>query len=77
MKQLFDNDPLFAHPRDSSGRFCTIERAEYERAKRENQFLRLEAEKYKRQAEVMQRESQRYKNELEALRTAISKAINN
>ena len=48
---VFDKDPVFAHPRDSRGRYCTEDRAEYERVKRENKYLRLQVEKYKRQAE--------------------------
>lgn len=56
---LFGNDPALVS-RDSRGRFCTKERAEYERVKRdykrlilENSKLRRQMEMYKRQAEAM------------------------
>lgn len=67
---LFGNDPALIC-RDSRGRYCTKERAEYERAKRENKLLRLQAEKYRRQAEVVIRENLRFKRELDSLREAI------
>lgn len=52
MEDMFKSDPVFQHMRDSRGRYCTKERAEYERMKKENRYLRLLVEKYKRQAEV-------------------------
>jgi transcriptional regulator NrdR family protein len=56
---LFDKDPVFRNHRDSRGRFCTAERAEYERVKQENSMLRMELQKlmdklayWRRQADV-------------------------
>ena len=52
MSGLFDNDPVFRQRRrDSRGRFATAERAMYDKAMRENGWLRLQVEKYRRQAE--------------------------
>lgn len=49
---LFANDPVFkGKHRDSRGRFATEEKAAYDKAKRENAFLRFQVEKYKRLAE--------------------------
>lgn len=49
---LFANDPVFkGKHRDSRGRFATEEKAAYDKAKRENMFLRFQVEKYKRLAE--------------------------
>lgn len=71
MEGLFDKDPMFLHPRDTQGRFCTLERAQYEKAKSENRLLRMQVDKYKRQAEVVVRENMRMKRELERLHDAI------
>ena len=50
---LFDNDPVFTgRKRDSKGRFATAERAMYDKAAKENRWLRLQVEKYKRIADV-------------------------
>ena len=50
---LFDNDPVFnGKKRDSKGRFATAERAMYDKATKENSWLRLQVEKYKRIADV-------------------------
>ncbi len=46
METLFTTTDTKA--RDSKGRFATPERAYAERAKRENQYLKLECERYKR-----------------------------
>lgn len=53
MTGLFDNDPVFTgRKRDSKGRFATAERAMYDKATKENSWLRLQVEKYKRIADV-------------------------
>ena len=53
MMGLFDNDPVFkGKKRDSKGRFATAERAMYDKATKENSWLRLQVEKYKRIADV-------------------------
>jgi len=53
MMGLFDNDPVFkGKKRDSKGRFATAERAMYDKATKENSWLRLRVEKYKRIADV-------------------------
>lgn len=53
MTGLFDNDPVFnGKKRDSKGRFATAERAMYDKATKENSWLRLQVEKYKRIADV-------------------------
>lgn len=53
MMGLFDNDPVFKEQkRDSRGRFATAERAMYDKATKENNWLRFQVEKYKRQAEA-------------------------
>lgn len=50
---LFDNDPVFKEQkRDSKGRFATAERAMYDKALKENNYLRYKAERYRRIAEV-------------------------
>lgn len=50
---LFDNDPVFkGKKRDSKGRFATAEKAMYDKATKENSWLRLQVEKYKRIADV-------------------------
>ena len=50
---LFDNDPVFkGKKRDSKGRFATAERAMYDKATKENSWLRFQVEKYKRIADV-------------------------
>lgn len=50
---LFDNDPVFTgRKRDSKGRFATAEKAMYDKATKENSWLRLQVEKYKRIADV-------------------------
>ena len=50
---LFDNDPVFkGKKRDSKGRFATAEIAMYDKATKENSWLRLQVEKYKRIADV-------------------------
>ena len=50
---LFDNDPVFkGKKRDSKGRFATAERAMYDKATKENSWLRIQVEKYKRIADV-------------------------
>lgn len=52
MSGLFDNDPVFKHrKRDSKGRFATAERAMYDKAIKENRYLKMQVEKYRRQAE--------------------------
>lgn len=46
MMGLFDNDPVFkGKKRDSKGRFATAERAMYDKATKENSWLRLRVEK--------------------------------
>lgn len=53
MSGLFDNDPVFKHrKRDSKGRFATAERAMYDKAMKENRYLKLQVEKYRRMAEA-------------------------
>lgn len=53
MEDLFDNDPAFkGRKRDSRGRFATAEKALYDRALKENSWLRLQVEKYRRQADL-------------------------
>lgn len=53
MTGLFDNEPVFTgRKRDSKGRFATAERAMYDKATKENSWLRLQVEKYKRIADV-------------------------
>lgn len=53
MSGLFDQDPVFTQKkRDSKGRFATAERAMYDKALKENNWLRFQVEKYKRQAEA-------------------------
>lgn len=53
MMGLFDNDPVFKEQkRDSKGRFATAERAMYDKATKENNYLRYQVEKYKRLAET-------------------------
>ena len=53
MNGLFDHDPAFTQKkRDSRGRFATAERAMYDKALKENRYLRLQVEKYRRQAEA-------------------------
>ncbi len=53
MNGLFDNDPVFtARKRDNKGRFATAERAMYDKASKENSYLRFEVEKYRRLAEA-------------------------
>ena len=53
MIELFDNDPVFkGKKRDSKGRFATAERAMYDKATKENSWLRLQVEKYKRIADA-------------------------
>lgn len=50
---LFDNDPVFTgRKRDSKGRFATAEKAMYDKATKENSWLRLQVEKYKRIADT-------------------------
>lgn len=50
---LFDNDPVFTgRKRDSKGRFATAEKAMYDKATKENSWLRLQVEKYKRIADA-------------------------
>lgn len=50
---LFDNDPVFkGKKRDSKGRFATAEKAMYDKATKENSWLRLQVEKYKRIADA-------------------------
>lgn len=49
---MFADDPVFKGThRDSRGRFATEERAAYDKARRENAFLRYQVEKFKRLAE--------------------------
>lgn len=53
MAGLFDKDPVLNRKRrDSRGRFATAERAMYDKATKENSWLRLQVEKYKRIADV-------------------------
>lgn len=53
MSGLFDQDPVFKHrKRDSKGRFATAERAMYDKALKENSWLRLQVEKYRRMADA-------------------------
>lgn len=53
MSGLFDQDPVFnGRKRDSKGRFATAERAMYDKALKENSWLRLQVEKYRRMAEA-------------------------
>ena len=50
---LFDNYPVFkGKKRDSKGRFATAERSMYDKATKENSWLRLQVEKYKRIADA-------------------------
>ena len=52
MEDLFDNDPAYkGRKRYSLGRFATAERAMYDKAVRENRWLRLQVEKYRRMAD--------------------------
>lgn len=53
MAGLFDKDPVLNRKRrDNRGRFATAERAMYDKATKENSWLRLQVEKYKRIADV-------------------------
>lgn len=53
MNGIFSNDPVFKERRrDSRGRFATAERSMYDKAMKENRWLRLQVEKYSRQAEA-------------------------
>ena len=53
MSGLFDQDPVFTQKkRDSKGRFATAERAMYDKALKENNWLRFQVEKFRRQAEA-------------------------
>ena len=50
---MFADDHVFKSThRDSRGRFATAERAMYDKATKENSWLRLQVEKYKRIADV-------------------------
>ena len=50
---LFDNDPVFKEKkRDSKGRFATAETAMYDKAMKENRYLKMQVEKYRRIAEA-------------------------
>ena len=49
---IFADDPVFKGThRDSKGRFATEEKAMYDKAAKENSWLRLKVEKYKRIAD--------------------------
>lgn len=53
MADLFTQDPVFkGKKRDSKGRFATAERAMYDKAIREHNYLLFQIEKYRRQTEV-------------------------
>lgn len=53
---MFADDPVFKSThRDSRGRFATAERAMYDKATKENSWLRLQVEKYKRIANASSR----------------------
>lgn len=54
---MFANDAAMLS-RDSRGRFCTKERAEYERVKRENKRLRMEIDKLRHQLEMYRRQAE-------------------
>lgn len=73
MKQQNDLFPETLKARDSRGRFCTLERATYERASNENKNLRQLVEKYKRAFLVVSRENSRLHRELSAVKCMIQK----
>lgn len=53
MTDLFIQDPVFkCKKRDSRGRFATAEKALYDKAVKENSYLKFQVEKYRRQAEA-------------------------
>lgn len=53
MIDLFTQDPVFkGKKRDSKGRYATAEKALYDKATKENAYLKFQVEKYRRQAEA-------------------------
>lgn len=77
---LFARDPTTRQPlRDSRGRFATKERSFYDKAMKENKYLRLQVQKYKRIAEVsdssfiaLQRICARQTKRIEELKDALN-----
>jgi predicted RNase H-like nuclease (RuvC/YqgF family) len=74
MNTLFDSDPLFRVSRDCRGRFATAERAEYDRAKKENRMLRLQVERYRREAEILSKSNCTLQHEVAGLKQQLTEA---
>ena len=69
MKQQHDLFPeTYRNVRDSKGRFCTLEKATYEKAKEENVLLRFHVEKYKRAWLAVSNENSRLRRELKSIK---------
>ena len=76
MNTLFDNDPVFKQKhRDSKGKFATAEKAAYDKAIRENNYLRYQVEKYRRMAEAVINSNIRLSRELASLKEKLSNIL--
>ena len=76
MNTLFDNDPVFKQKhRDSKGRFSTAEKAAYDKAIRENNYLRYQVEKYRIMAEAVVNSNIRLSRELASLKEKLSNIL--
>jgi len=70
-------ETLFAEPqvRDTRGRFCTKEKALYERTLSENARLRYECEKYRRAYIAVSQDNSRLTREMEELKQELSSLL--
>lgn len=76
MNTLFDNDPVFnQRHRDSKGRFATAEKVAYDKAIKENNYLRYQVEKYRRMAEAVVNSNIRLSRELASLKEKLSNIL--
>lgn len=76
MNTLFDNDPAFKQKhRDSKGRFATAEKAAYDIAIKENNYLRYQVEKYRRMAEAVVNSNIRLNRELASIKEKLSNIL--
>lgn len=76
MKQQNDLFPeTYRNVRDSRGRFCTLEKATYEKAKEENVSLRFNVEKYKRAWLAVSNENSRLRRELKSIKEEVKKLV--
>lgn len=76
MKQQNDLFPeTYRNVRDSKGRFCTLEKATYEKAKEENVSLKINVERYKRAWLAVANENGRLRRELAKIKEQVKKLV--